>query len=127
MKHLKEGLIKQRGIVKSYNEIPNPKYKDICELGNVSIVYDEGEYTLCITLSKFLYDDGNEPILVQLYDNSRGYNFYRTSSFKDNYPSHKLDDDTKIKQVFKTNIDPDSIKTVKDLERVLKPFEIYCK
>jgi len=134
MKHLKEGLIKQRGITQFYKEIQNPTYMDICKPGNVVILEDKGKMTPLIVLSKFMHVNMNKPIMVQYENKINKYNntiikfsFWETDHFNTLFPEHNFWKDTTIKYVFKTGINPNSVKTIEDLKRVLEPFEIYCE
>jgi len=129
MKHLKEGLIKQRGVVKPNKEISNPTYEDICQEGNIVIVEDDGKLIPHIVLSEFMDINYKEGLmLVGVYPSSiTGYGYWKTRHFKEKFPKHGNWINVKIIRVFKTNINPESIKTIEDLKRVLEPFKKYCK
>lgn len=121
----------QKGVTKFNKEIPTPKFEDIWVNGNVVILKEGEKQKPYIVLSElkrsdndYLYSGDSYPMLI----NSNG-SYYCVSSFKKCFPTLGYFDNYRVKiiKVFKTGINPRTIKTKEDVEKVLKSFEIYCK
>jgi len=135
MKHLREGLIKQRGVVKinTYKEILNPKYEDICQEGNIVVLDYHGSATyeglhIYIILPTFNNIKFNPcPLMVGRISRAISqFEYWPVNSFKRSFPYHTTRR-AKILKVFETNIDPESIKTPEDLKRITEYFKKQVK
>jgi len=132
MKHLKEGLIKQRGIrFNQYSEIQNPTVMDIQKEGNVVIIDNDGKIRPYIVLSKYKYIDRFEFIFVGYNPKYPGrWDYWVGTCFVNKFPQYSGeygDLNVRIIKVFDANINRETLKTSKDIKRVLEPFNEYCK
>jgi len=128
MKHLKEGLIKHRGITQFYKEIQNPTYEDICQEGNIVFTEYGNDIIPCIVIdrskvkniSKYI---PGEKILIH-YDPKRDtYNYFSTEGFKRTFPKSEFCGGEIIK-VINAKINTEDIKTGKDILDALKKYNI---
>jgi len=122
------GLIKQRGVTKIYMEIGVPEFEDICEEGNIVIIEDGmfNKRIPTVVLSDFIGNKDKLPPKGKLLVQMDGKSWW-TMQWEKNFPKQILYVGggtivSKIYSVFKTPVEPKSIKTLKDIQSVLKDF-----
>ena len=108
--------------------IIKPTYEDICQEGNVVFVYDGNNTRSYVVMydkeASFISLTGFSAHLNTRHGSIRRREYWTAERFKDNFPYYYS---AKIVAVYKANINTEDIKTDKDLEKVLQPYNDYLK